>query len=134
MDIKEFDLLCLEFQKLKDEKSDLQDKVSALEEEICKRENMILAELQSNDLERFSFSNGLVSKTHSITFKKTDPEVFKNFMKSKNMWDDVADINYQTLRAIINGWVKEEEAKGNFNFTVPGLEISDIEKISLRRK
>lgn len=134
MEMKDFDSLCLDFQKLKDQKAELNDQLSEIEAKIVEKENMILAELSTLDLERFSFSNGLVSKTHQTQFKKVNPEEFKQYMKDNDMWDQLADINYQTLRAIINQKKKEAEDAGNFDFRIPGLEITEIEKLSLRKK
>jgi len=55
-------------------------------------------------------------------------------MKEKGLWEGLADINSQTLKATLKVEEAKEREKGNFDFQVPGLEISTISKISIRRK
>ena len=133
MDIQELDQICMELKNLKDEKAELKKKTTFLEEKIRGLELQVLTELETNKLDRFNFQDGIVSRTFHVSTKVTNKEDFTNYMKGKGIWDSMASVNSNSLKAYVKEEKTKLEEKGIFTLDIPGIEINEIEKISLRR-
>ena len=64
-----------------------------------------------------------------------DREAFREFLESKDEFNDVWSINSQTLNARAKEWLEEACEKGEIDFVIPGVGEPTCSKyLTLRRK
>ena len=135
MDIKE---LTARGYALKNKIDSLEEEVKGLNEELRTIQNQLAVMMKEQGVTSFKHADGTVVFTTRFTVKNpTDPadkEAFFEYLKQKNIFEDMVSVNSQKL----NSWYKAEmevaKNEGNFDFKIPGLgEPSALEIISFRK-
>ena len=67
--------------------------------------------------------------------EKSAREAFFNYLKEKELYDEMITVNSQSLNAFCKSELETAKEEGNIDFTIPGLDEPSLsETISLRRK
>lgn len=121
MQIDELQRLCFEVQDIDVELEKLKDQTSDLNTEKTKLKKEILAHLEKHDLKNFNFGNGKVGISEERSVKMVDKYVFFQWLKERNMFEDIVSVNAQTLKSIYKKEFEKAKEEGDLEFLEKGL-------------
>ncbi len=109
---------------------DAKKNLKLAQENLEEQEFRILNYLEATSSDRFDAPSCTVFRREKTSVKtpKTEEQkaAFFNYLKEKGLFDSMITVNSQTL----NGWYKSEQevarSKGQFEFSIPGLEEPTI--------
>ena len=133
------------FQQLIDHMLDQRAKVDAAkarltdeQTKLSELEAKVLNILDSNNMDNFRTERALVSVTHRFSVKtpKTPEarEQFFEYLKSKNLFDDMITVNSQTLTSFYRTEQENALDRGEVDFKMPGIEDATMVKTLSVRK
>jgi hypothetical protein len=137
--LEELDLLCLEYSKKRQALEALKAEVTEREKELYETEIKIQAYLEQSNKTKYSVDGiGTFNIVNRFTYKiPRTPEAkekFFTYLKELNVYDDLINVNSQTLNAFCKEQLEKARDRQDFNFTVPGLEEPTLsKKVQLRR-
>jgi len=136
--IQRLNELCKKERELEAKKKELKEQLALVNADQGKLQKEIILIMDTNELENHRIKDvGLfyIKNNFSVPVPKGDAKhEFFNWLKERGMFEDMATINSNTLKA----FYKEELAKaieeGNLNFSIPGLsEPSNYQSIAFRK-
>lgn len=137
--LQELDMICAEYAAKRQEKEKLDAEVREREKELFALEQKIQAYLEANNKTKYSVDGvGTFNVVERFSYKiPRTPEAkekFFSYLRDKGVYEDLINVNSQTLNAFCKGQLEEARDRQDFNFTIPGLEEPTLfKKVQLRR-
>jgi glycyl-tRNA synthetase beta subunit len=134
----QMDELCRKYAQLKHEKEEIEAVLKDKSEEIRDVQMQLNAVLELMELGSFKSKHGTIirSERWSVRTPK-DPDskkAFFDFLKERDLYDQMITVNSQTLNALYNQERKALNAEGKENPVWPGIEPGEVSyTISLRK-
>jgi hypothetical protein len=126
MDINDFKHYCLSMIEQKKKCDDISKKLKDENAVLDAMKKAITDHLTNFGLERFDTGDGLVYKVNKMNVKIADKNEFFNYLKTNNMLDELATVNFQTLNAFYKEKLEEAAKEGKTEFNLPGIQESGI--------
>ena len=137
--LEELDLLCRDYASKRKELETLQAECKERDKELYEKELKIQAYLEQSNKTKYSVDGiGTFNVVNRFTYKiPRTPEAkekFFTYLKGLGVYDDLINVNSQTLNAFCKEQMEKARDAQDFNFTVPGLEEPTLsKKVQLRR-
>lgn len=117
---------------------DAKEGLMQMQGELRSLQEQVLNTLQAAGLEKFSTPVGTVSvrEKTSVRIPKTpeDRKAFFDYLRERNLFDDMISVNSMTLNSWFNREREIAEEDGIYDFRVPGLnEVSTYYELSTRK-
>lgn len=130
MTITEFEDLLDRAYQLKLEAEELDGQRKKKEEERAELDKIILAEFERLDKQSYRARrcNIIKTKRTSVSLPKEPEarEAFFNYLKDKNIFEELITVNHATLNAFFKAEFENAVAEQNIDFKIPGLEEPKI--------
>lgn len=106
-------------------KQEKTEELETLNKSLKKQEGKLIEIIRECGLESFKCEHGTISVWEKATFatpkEAADRSAFFDYLREKNVFDDMVSVNYNTL----NAWAEKEyesaKEKGDLTFAIPGL-------------
>lgn len=124
--------------KLKDDLNTAESEVDALKKILTPLSYEILKIMEETEVEKVS-AHGytfFIEERETVKTPKTAEEKreFFDFLRSKDLFDDMVSINSSTLNSLFKSLNNEAIEAGNLDFRIPGLEAPTSSKSLKLRK
>jgi len=137
--LQELDEVCGQYALKRAEKERLDAELKEREKELYALEQKIQAFLEQSNKSKYSVDGiGTFNVVERFSYKiPRTPEAkekFFSYLKEKGIYDDLVNVNSQTLNAFCKQQMEEARDRQDFNFSIPGLEEPTLfKKVQLRR-
>jgi len=136
--LSQLDELCLKLAELRGEIDEIKNKKTSLEQQYAEVSDRIITHLTAHKKTKYETASGTFGITRRFSYKvpKTpeDREAFFNYLKSKEVFEDLITVNSQTLNAYAKRELDNAIEEGHSDFEIPGIgEPSLYEKITIRK-
>lgn len=131
--------LCEQLIKAREEKEEAAKAAKAVQEKVDELEMKILNIMKENALPNFKGEFGTISirNVKSVSQPESLEEKLKLFeyLKSKNIFEEMVSVNSRTLNSWANQEIEEREKAGVFGWVPPGLKAPETySALSVRKK
>lgn len=136
--VEEFENLLDSAYSLKLEAEAIDEKKKAKEKELSELSKVIMAEFER--LDKTSYvgrrSTTVCVQRPTVTLPKEPEkrEAFFDFLKKRQIFDDMVTINYQSLNAFYKTEIEQAIEEGNHEFKIPGIDEPKIHRYLTFRK
>lgn len=137
--LQELDEVCGQYALKRAEKDKLESEIKEREKELYALEQKIQAFLEQSNKTKYSVDGvGTFNVVERFSYKiPRTPEAkekFFSYLKEKGIYDDLINVNSQTLNAFCKQEMEQARDRQDFNFSIPGLDEPTLfKKVQLRR-
>lgn len=125
---------CIEMFTLKEEAAELEKQRKEKNKKLEQIKLKVKEILEAANLNKFNSPAGLVSSRIQTSVKIKDKYALFEYLKKRGYFDAMITVNSRTLKGYFKTEKDIADSQGEFDFTIPGIEYTEYEDLTLRRK